>query len=94
MRERKASLTFSILGNCIAVVIETSGLHILRRIYYPRLPGNNKDGPKLSHKNIFLSKADVNYTNISSITPVQNPFLVLASPRHLNKRGVVSIPVN
>lgn len=94
MRERKSSLTFRDLRNCIAVVIETSGLYILRRMYFSRLPGNNKDIPKLSQNNPFLSKAVVNYTNISSITPIQNLFLVLASPLHLNKRGVIRVTIS
>lgn len=55
---------------------------------------DNRDIPKLSQKNTFLSKADVNHTNISSITPVQNPFLVLASPLHLNKRGVIRVTIS
>lgn len=63
-------------------------------MYYSRLPGTIRNIPTLSQKDTFLNKADVNYTNIPSITPVQKPFLVLASPLHLNKRGVIRVTVS
>lgn len=96
-RERLTSLTFRVLGNCIAVVIEMpdySCLQNLSRMFCLWLPRNGKDVPRLSQHTTILNKIHINYRNMPSITPVYNPFLASVPSLHPNNRGVIKVRIS